>query len=123
MKNKKLNLLLIITLLCLSPNMFAKGKSKDASIIINFEAGKFDVSDKDLTALLNKLNKSKKYRILGYSCKEDNGSDVEQLADAERRAEAIENILIDNGFSQKNITTIAYDESSECKAVVIEIDE
>lgn len=76
-----------------------------------------------MESLLDKLNKSKKYKIQGYTCKEDKGTNVGRMASAEKRAEAIGNILIDNGFSQKNITTIAYDESSECKAIVIEIGE
>ena len=123
MKNKNITYLLLIFLLCLSPFIFAEDKNKDESVIVYFEPGKFKISEKDLDSLHNKLNKFKKYRILGYSCKEDKGSDDEKLAIASRRAEVIAKILVDQGFPGKNLTTVAYDESPECKAVVIDIEE
>ena len=41
----------------------------------------------------------------------------------QRRPLEREEILIINGFSNNNIITTAYDESSRCKAVVVEIDD
>jgi hypothetical protein len=122
MKNKKLYLLFLLFLLCLSSNTYGEEKENKGSIIINFKQGKYEVLNKDLFALLNKLDKSKKYKIGGYSCKEDGDSDEEKLGGAGRRAEAAGKIIKDHGIPGENITTVAYGESSECKAVIIEID-
>lgn len=125
MKNKILSpqyLFLFIFLLCLSPNIYGEGTSKNESII-HFEPGTLQVTEQKLDIILNSLDKSKKYIIQGYSCKEDKGTDVDRIASAEKRAEKIKKILIDHGFANENIITNAYDESSECKVIIIEIDE
>ena len=44
------------------------------------------------------------------------------MAGASRREEVVAKILIDQGFTGENITAFAYDESKECKAVVIDIE-
>ena len=120
MKNKKLNLLFLIFFLCLSLNIYGEGKGKDDSLTVYFEPEKFEVSDNKLDALIKKLDKSKKYLIKGYACKEDKGIDEAFMGIAARRAEKVAKILVDHGFSSKNITTVAYDLSSECKATIIE---
>ena len=125
MKNNLLFLFLLSFLICLSINSNINGeeKSKNDSIIVYFESGTFEVSTKSLTILFNKLDKSKRYIIHGYACDDDKDSGDELIIAAERRAKKICELLLDHGFSNKNITTTAYDKSSECKAIVIEIDE
>ena len=121
MKTKILYLFLFVFFFGLFPNIYGEGKNTNDSLIINFEPGEFEVSDKELDTLIEKLNKSKKYRIQGYSCKKDKDTNVDRIAIAEKRAEKIANLLLDHGFSNKNITTIAYDESTECKAIIIDV--
>lgn len=124
MKTKIQYLYLLLFVACLFSDSYINGEEKinKNSITVYFEPGTIEVLDKDLSALLNELNKSKKYRIEGYSCDEDMDSKVEQLSSAQRRAEAVGKILVDHGFSHKNIITNAYDESSECKAIVVEME-
>jgi outer membrane protein OmpA-like peptidoglycan-associated protein len=121
MKSKKIKLFLFFFMFCLSSNIFAEEKSKPDPVIVYFEPGSFEVADNEKEAMLNKLNKSKKYLIEGYACKDDKKtSDEGQMGIAARRAEAIAKILVDQGFNSENITTIAYDEGMECKAAIIE---
>ena len=120
MKNKILHLFLFVFLLSLSINIYGEGKDRDNSLTVYFKPGKFEVSDNQMDTLIKKLDKSKKYKIEGYSCKEDKGTNTEQLACASRRAEKIAKILVDHGFSNENITTVAFDVGSECKAIVTE---
>jgi outer membrane protein OmpA-like peptidoglycan-associated protein len=125
MKNKILFLFLLLFLVCPSPasNIYGEGKSKNDSIIIHFAPGTLQVTEQKLDIILNSLDKSKKYIIQGYACADDKDSDDEIISIAERRAEKIKALLLEHGFSNENITTIAYDKNSECKAIVIEIDE
>jgi outer membrane protein OmpA-like peptidoglycan-associated protein len=120
MKNKKIKLFLFFFVFYISSNIFAGEKSDRDLVIVNFEPGSFEVADKEKEALLNKLNKSKRYKIEGYACKADKTSDEGWMGIASRRAEAIGRILIDNGFKKENITTIPYDKGMECKAAIIE---
>lgn len=120
---KKLNLLFIVFSIFLSPYFFTGCTGARNSVSITFEEGEYTVSDEDKIKLLNRLSKTKKYLIQGYFCKEDKGSNEEQFAAANRRAETVGKILIDHGFPAKNITTVVYDESSKCKAVVVETDD
>ena len=123
MKNKILYLFLFVFFLSLFPNIYGEGKSKDDSLTVYFEPGKFEVSDNKMDTLIKKLDKSKKYKIEGCACKEDKISDEALMGIAARRSEKIAKILVDHGFSSKNITTVAYDLSSECKATIIEADD
>jgi outer membrane protein OmpA-like peptidoglycan-associated protein len=121
MKNKKIKLFLFFFVLCLSSNIFAEEKSKLDSVVVYFEPGSFEVADKEKEAIIIKLNKSKKYLIEGYACKDDKEtSNKGQMGIAARRAEAIAKILVDQSFNSENITTIAYDEGMECKAAIME---
>jgi outer membrane protein OmpA-like peptidoglycan-associated protein len=121
MKNKKIKLFLFFFVFCLASNIFAEEKSKHGQVIVYFEPGSFEVADKEKETLLNKLNISKKYKIEGYACKDDKKvSDEGRMGIAARRAEAVAKVLIGHGFNSENITTVAYDEGMECKAVIIE---
>jgi outer membrane protein OmpA-like peptidoglycan-associated protein len=48
-------------------------------------------------------------------------SKEERLAIADRRANAIRDMLVRKGFASQNISTVAYDKGPECKAVIVEI--
>ena len=74
-----------------------------------------------MDTLIKKLDKSQKYKIEGCACKKDKGTDEALMGIATRRAEQIAKTLVDHGFSNKNITTVAYNLSSECKATIIEV--
>ncbi|NLD37789.1 MAG: OmpA family protein [Desulfatiglans sp.] len=118
---KKIKLFLFFFVFCLSLNIFAEEKSKLDPVIVNFEPGTFEVADKEMEAMLNKLDKSKRYKIEGCACKDDKEvSDEGRIGVAARRAEAIAKILVDHGFDSENITTVVYDEGMECKAEIIE---
>jgi outer membrane protein OmpA-like peptidoglycan-associated protein len=121
MKNKKFKLFLFFIVFGLSSNIFAEEKRLHDPVIVYFEPGSFEVADNEKEAMLNKLNRSKKYLIEGYACKDDKEtSDEGQMGIAARRAEVIVKILVDQGFNSENITTIAYDEGMECKVVIVE---
>jgi outer membrane protein OmpA-like peptidoglycan-associated protein len=121
MKNKKMKLFVFFFVFYISSNIFAEEKSKPDPVIVYFKEGSFEVAHKEKEALLNKLNKSKRYKIEGYACKDDKETtDEGQMGIAARRAEAIAKILVNQGFNSENITTIAYDEGVECKAAIID---
>ena len=101
-------------------DIFQGDKNRNDYISIQFEPGTIELSDNNSDTFITKLSKSKKYKIEGYSCNDDEASEDEQLAIASGRAEKIGNILMDHGFPGKNITTVAYGKGLECKAVIIE---
>lgn len=110
-------------MICPSTNSNIYGEKSKNETIIHFEPGTLQIPEQNLNIVFNGLDKSKKYIIQGYACADDKGSDDELISIAERRAEEVRILLLDHGFSNNNISTIAYDKSSECKAIVIAIDE
>ena len=92
-------------------------------IEVYFLPGTLELINHDLDGFITRLNKSASYRIQGYACNGDKGSEEELLSQAERRANTVKNILVQNGFSPSRLTTIAYGEVNDCKAVIIETGE
>lgn len=77
-------------------------------------------ADKDLGDLYNKFESSR-YRIEEYACSADMGSHSGMLLLSENRAKKVWQLLVRGGFSADKLTTIAYDESKDCKVVILKI--
>jgi outer membrane protein OmpA-like peptidoglycan-associated protein len=89
-------------------------------IEVYFLPGTLELVIRDLGGVIRKLNKTASYQIQGYACNDDKGSEEELLSLAERRANAVRNILVQRGFSPSKLSTIAYGKDNDCKTVIIE---
>lgn len=94
----------------------------DKALVVYFNPGTLEMSQHDFNAVVAVMSSSEKYVIQGYSCPADKASGVEEsLAIAEGRARKVKNILIDAGFSSRNLTTIAYGVRTDCRAVIMKL--
>jgi outer membrane protein OmpA-like peptidoglycan-associated protein len=75
----------------------------------------------DIGKQIGKLDRTKTYRVKGYSCPHDKGTEEELITLGVRRAKIVADILVQNGFSPSKLTTVAFDRDNECKAVIVEI--
>ncbi len=114
--------ILIIELFCFSlvADIYAKDRHSDSKndLVVYFKSGTFEIEQRSLNNLFNKLDPSMFYTIRGYSCSGDRGSKEELLSEADKRAEIVMEHLIRKGFSANKLTTIAYDHSTECKVTL-----
>jgi hypothetical protein len=113
----------IALLLCgCSPKSAGRHASAAEQATVYFRPGALELISSNQVDTLSSLSPTGKYYILGYSCTEDMlSSKEERLAIADRRANAIRDMLVRRGFAFSNISTIAYDKGPECKAVIVEI--
>ena len=92
------------------------------NLVVYFKSGTFEIEQRSLNNLFNKLDPSMFYIIQGYSCSNSRGSEEELLSEADNRAEIVKEHLIRKGFPENKLTTIAYDHSSECKVTLIVVE-
>jgi hypothetical protein len=87
-------------------------------LVVYFKSETFEIDQGSLNSLLHKLDPSMFYTIQGYSCLSQRGSKKESLSEANKRAEIVKERLIREGFSANKLSTIAYDQSTECKVTL-----
>jgi outer membrane protein OmpA-like peptidoglycan-associated protein len=90
-------------------------------LVVYFKSTTFEIEQKSIDEILNKLDASKSYLIQGYACSNGEKTQEYLLAEAERRAEIVLNLLIKKGFPSKNLMTTSYDHSSECRVILTPI--
>ena len=91
-------------------------------LTVFFISTTFELDRKSFDDVFSKLDPNKKYRLQGYACSNGEKSKEYLLAEAERRAEMVGNLLQKKGFPPEHLTTIAYDHHSECKVILIAIE-
>jgi outer membrane protein OmpA-like peptidoglycan-associated protein len=104
--------------------IYAEDRDLDAKndLVVYFILGTFEIEQRSLNNLFNKLDQSLLYMIQGYSCPSDKGSKKEMLLKAEKRAEIVKEHLIRKGFPANKLNIIAYDKSSKCKVILINLE-
>ena len=95
-----------------------KQQELNDDLVIYFKSQTFEIENRSLINLFNKLDPNLSYRIQGYSCSKAEGSEESLLSEAEKRAKIVREKLISMGFPGIKLSTIAYDYSSECKVIL-----
>ena len=115
-----------ISLLCLLYFSFAlsaygdyRSSESKNELVVYYKSTTFEIDPKSIDNILEELNPSKSYRIQGYACSNGKKTEEQFLAEAERRAGIVRDLLIQKGFSKEHLTTTAYAYSSECKVILI----
>lgn len=87
-------------------------------LVVYFKSKTFDVDQKSIDDIIEKMDPRQTYRIQGYACSNDEKTQEYLLLEAERRAGIVRNLLIQKGFPSNKLCSIAYDHNSECKVIL-----
>ena len=93
-----------------------------SELVVYFNSTTFKIDPKCIDEIYIKLDQHKHYRIQGYGCSNNNQSEESSLAEAERRAGIVRDLLAKKGFPLNQLATIGYEHSSECKVILITVD-
>ena len=106
-----------------APSVYPSDRSSESKdeLAVYFISSTFEIDRESFDDVYIKLDRNKNYLLQGYVCSNREKSKEDLLAEAERRAEIVGNLLKKKGFPSNNLTTIAYDHHSECKVILIAI--
>jgi len=122
--NQKNNYIFILLLSLLSSLLAFSGHADDRAskpkneLVVYFKSKTFDVDQKSIDDIIEKMDPRQNYRIQGYACSNDEKTQEYLLLEAERRAGIVRKLLIQKGFPPNNLSSIAYDHNSECKVIL-----